>query len=274
MFIPFINRFTCTQYQIQNIITINNKLNIRSILAYINEDPSNFKKNYKINKRLSSHIYNSKIALKLSSLNINNDYEQALCMSSDIVEEAIKKNNSIIIDAEYHSIQDDICSITDRLMQKYNKNKINIFKTYQMYRPDYYEIFKEDLLKERDYKIGFKLVRGAYLNEEKGQEWIATTKRETDDNYNGCILMFNEYNKHDKLICATHNEKSCYLASSLNNKDIEYAQLMGMSNNLTQKLSSKNTVYKYIPFGSIHETIPYLTRRISENISFTKYLFK
>ena len=54
-------------------------------------------------------------------------------LSSDIIEEAIK-NNSVIIDAEYR-IQDNICSITDRLMKKYNKNKINVFKTYQMYRP-------------------------------------------------------------------------------------------------------------------------------------------
>ena len=143
-----------------------------------------------------------------------------------------------------------------------------------MYRPDYYEIFKEDLLKERNYKIGFKLVRGAYLNEEIKGGWIAKSKKETDDNYNGSILMFNEYNKKDNLICATHNEKSCYLAATLNNENIEFAQLMGMSNNLTQKLSSKNTVYKYIPFGNLYETMPYLTRRLYENIDFTKYIFK
>ena len=48
-------------------------------------------------------------------------------------------------------------------------------------------------------------------------------------------------------------------------ENIEFAQLMGMSDKLSEKLSKKHTVYKYIPYGDFYDTLPYLIRRLYEN---------
>ena len=53
----------------------------------------------------------------------------------------------------------------------YNKNvEIPlVYKTYQMYRKDSFQILKEDITGNRktDVKLGIKMVLGAYYNEDK-----------------------------------------------------------------------------------------------------------
>ena len=72
-------------------------------------------------------------------------------------------------------------------------------------------------------------------------------------------------------MCATHNKKSISyaidLSKSLNLKQkIEFAQLMGMSDNLSQKLVNDGfKTYKYLPYGNLNESLPYLIRRLYEN---------
>ena len=92
-------------------------------------------------------------------------------------------------------------------------------------------------------------------------------------------FLFKNCNENDRVILATHNHNSCDFAikneNILKNKDIlSFAQLMGMGNNLSSKLSKTNTVYKYIPFGNFYESIPYLLRRLYENKDSIKYLIK
>jgi proline dehydrogenase len=78
------------------------------------------------------------------------------------------------------------------------------------------------------------------------------------------------------LLCATHNEESIYLSDSLDkNGNVEYAQLMGMSDKLSKKLSEENkVVYKYLPYGHLNETLPYLVRRLYENYPMVLNIFK
>ena len=80
-------------------------------------------------------------------------------------------------------------------------------------------------------------------------------------------------------MCATHNENSINYCNKLlendnNSVNIEYAQLMGMSDNLSNSLAQTYKVYKYIPFGNLYETIPYITRRLYENYSILQYIWK
>lgn len=274
MTLPIINRFTCTKSQLNGFINKFTSKGIFSIIGYINENPKDFRKNFKENKNIVSSLNNNIIAIKLSSLNITNDYNGALEMAKDICQTAIKNNNRIVVDAEYNSIQENITSITDILLKTFNKNEINVYKTYQMYRNDQYEIYRDDLLENNNYMIGFKIVRGAYFNEENNNIWMNKTQQETDNNYNNAIKLFVENNKYNKLICATHNEYSIDYAMSFNNPNIQYAQLMGMSDKLTDRIKHNNTVYKYIPYGPVTDTFPYLVRRLYENLDFSKYLFR
>ena len=79
-----------------------------------------------------------------------------------ICEKAREINTPIFIDAEESWIQDAIDHIVLDLMKKYNKEKVLIYNTLQMYRNDRIK-YLNDLIntaKENRFKIGLKLVRG------------------------------------------------------------------------------------------------------------------
>ena len=55
----------------------------------------------------------------------------------------------------------------------------------------------------------------------------------------------------------------------------EFAQLMGMSNNLSRSLAAQGfKTYKYLPYGNLKESIPYLLRRLHENYPMIMNIFK
>ncbi|MDA9673876.1 proline dehydrogenase family protein [bacterium] len=234
----------CNEHQLmQTIQSINNK-NMRPIIAYVNEDKSNIENNYYKLKDIIKTYPNNYIAIKLSSLNIAENYNKSLEYSNDLANEAIKNNSKILIDAENYTIQNKINDVTNRLLQEHNKESVNIYKTYQMYRIDMFDQLVKDLTGNRDYHIGCQLVRGAYYNQDYKYNILYSKLEDTHYNYNRTIEMFfNKSKSNDILMCSTHNEKSInYCLKLLENKEnkVEFAHLMGMSDN--------QTVFKYIPF--------------------------
>ena len=138
-------------------------------------------------------------------------------------------------------------------------------------------MYRKNSLKELDNdiknfdKIGIKLVRGAYYNNNDTE--LFTNKKDTDYNYNNGI----EYliNKNiENVVLATHNNSSIDYSLSLNAKNnIMYAQLLGMGDNISNYLVEKNKkVFKYVPYGNILELYPYLLRRLYENMYMIKHL--
>ena len=266
MRIPIVNRFTCSPNQLNFFIKNLKNKNFIPILDYANENYQDYDRNiFEINK-LIKKFPNNYIALKLSSLNIKNDVDFALKNADNMIIKAKEQNTKILIDAEDYLIQNEINNITDILLKKHNKDQVNIFKTYQLYRNDILPILERDLL-NKNFKLGCKLVRGAYLNQDSKYGILFNNINDTHDNYNNGIKKFIELNKEgDKLICATHNSDSIELALKFNKNNIEFAQLMGMSDNLSTKLVNNNKiVYKYLPYGNFKETLPYLIRRLYEN---------
>ena len=77
-----------------------------------------------------------------------------------------------------------------------------------------------------------------------------------------------------EMMIATHNresiEKSVNLMNELglepNDDSIHFAQLYGMSDNLTFTLGKHGyNAYKYLPYGDVDDVLPYLIRRAQEN---------
>ncbi len=75
-------------------------------------------------------------------------------------------------------------------------------------------------------------------------------------------------------MCATHNQLSIEKAIAAMNKfgvdrsksTICFAQLYGMKDNLSFNLGKHGyRAYKYVPYGEVHEVMPYLLRRAREN---------
>ena len=47
-----------------------------------------------------------------------------------------------------------------------------------------------------------------------------------------------------------------------------------MSDKQSHQLSKNYTVYKYLPYGNLLDTLPYLIRRLYENYPTARYLLK
>jgi len=259
-----------------NIGKKNIKLGVIPIINYITENSKhNFNNVLNQYTNLLNYIDNSyMIALKLSSLNFN---KFAAYSIADICKQ---KNIKLIIDAEEDKNIEQYRNIVNIMIRKYNisySNNFTVIKTYQMYRKDSLLELYDDIKYFNNSNCFFssKLVRGAYYNSEYKEGHLFNKKEDTDNNYNLGIIKCNE-NKTFNNIIASHNIKSIELAKKLNNNNkFIIANLMGMNENYMKKLNNSNTKRAiYIPYGPYKEMIPYLTRRLYENIDQIKYIYK
>jgi proline dehydrogenase len=160
-----------------------------------------------------------------------------------------------------------------------------VYTTVQLYRKDRLQYLKDTFAKAEanGYKLGVKLVRGAYLEKEreraKDQGYpspIHDTKAETDRDYDLALeFCINNYpNIH--FVAGTHNETSSQRLIDLmaekqlpaNDSIVFFSQLYGMSDNISFNLAASNyNVVKYVPYGPILDVMPYLIRRAEENTS-------
>ena len=86
-----------------------------------------------------------------------------------------------------------------------------------------------------------------------------------------CYKNNNKYN-----ILATHNIESIDGALKLNKRNniFKIAHLMGMNERNMRKYEGKINIGTYVPYGPYKEMIPYLLRRLYENIDSLKYILK
>ena len=204
---------------------------------------------------------------------------QQLCEAGD------KKNVGILIDAEETWIQDPVDALTILMMNVFNKNKPVIYNTLQLYRHDRLQFLKDSYAaaEERDFTLGVKLVRGAYMEKERNRAAamsyaspIQPDKESCDNDYNAAIEFCIDHLDKISVIVASHNEYSNLFTTQLldkkrlphNHPYVHFSQLYGMSDNITFNLAKSGcSVSKYLPFGPIKDVIPYLMRRAQENSS-------
>lgn len=192
---------------------------------------------------------------------------------------------SLLIDSEQSWMQDAADTLCEEMMVKYNKERPIVFNTLQCYRWDRLDYLKDQHKKAKagGYKLGFKVVRGAYLEAENERAIennyptpICSSKKATDDNFNEVMSYILDNLDDIWLFLGTHNEESTYLAMEIiQNKNIDikdhrvwFGQLYGMSDHITFNLGELGyNVAKYIPFGPVKDVMPYLIRRAEENTS-------
>ncbi len=197
---------------------------------------------------------------------------------------AKKKDVPVLIDAEESWMQDAADWLIEDLMEMYNKDKAIIFNTLQMYRHDRLDYLKKLKAKanEKDFYIGMKVVRGAYMEKERERAAemgypspICKDKQATDENYDAAINYMMEQPKM-AVFAGTHNENSSYLLMELADKykidktdtRMWFGQLFGMSDHISYNLAKEGyNVAKYLPFGPVRDVMPYLIRRAEENTS-------
>ncbi len=204
----------------------------------------------------------------------------------DVVCKKAKESDiAILIDSEESWMQDAADALVTTLMQRYNTEKPIVYNTLQMYRHDRLEFLKNEhqKAKEGNYYLGYKLVRGAYMEKENDRAKekgytspICINKSATDKNFDAGLKYIIDNLDSISLFAGTHNEKSSYLlmelmaSKNLENNDnrVWFGQLYGMSDHISFNLANKGyNVAKYIPFGPVKDVMPYLIRRAEENTS-------
>lgn len=198
---------------------------------------------------------------------------------------AYQNSVSVLIDAEETWIQKPIDELTMDMMNKYNRESAVVFYTFQMYCHAMLEKLKSlhKDAQEKGYRLGAKLVRGAYMEKERDraekmsyEDPIQPSKEATDNDYNAAMKYCIDNIHEIGLFSGTHNENSNYLLTHYmdeagmkpNDQRVFFAQLYGMSDHISFNLADAGyNVIKYVPYGPLKATIPYLIRRAQENTS-------
>lgn len=213
------------------------------------------------------------------------EWDKAKARVEELCEYAHSLEQPVFIDAEESWIQDAIDALATEMMEKYNKEKPIIYNTIQLYRHDRLEFLKKsrEAAKAGGYLLAVKLVRGAYMEKERerAEEMdypspIQPNKEATDRDFNAALEYCIENVEGVAFVAGTHNEESIQRLAQLMHKHnlepahphINFSQLYGMSDNLSYILAKNGyCVSKYVPYGPVKDTIPYLIRRAQENTS-------
>ncbi|WP_378188423.1 proline dehydrogenase family protein [Aquimarina sp. W85] len=213
------------------------------------------------------------------------EWERIVARFEKVCQKAYDYDIALLIDGEESWMQGAADELVGNLMRKFNKEKAIVYNTLQLYRHDRFEYLLKlhEESKAYGFKIGMKIVRGAYMEKEieRAQEKgypspICESKEATDTNFNLALQYILEHNKDISVFIGTHNEKSSYLALNLmkelgiekNDPNVWLGQLYGMSDHISFNLANEGyNVAKYLPFGPVRDVMPYLIRRAEENTS-------
>lgn len=206
----------------------------------------------------SRHLINalppgrSSFALKFTSFGSRECVEGAMESIDALVENAKQRDIPVCIDAEDVLYQDECLE----LMRRHNTSECaRVYATYQMYRrAAIHELLDHAAIAKREgFKLGAKLVRGAYLGKQRD---LFDTKDDVDHEFNKG-MAYALVCPHVHTILATHNRTSIRIAKNrYKDYDYEIAQLMGME--------TPDATAVYVPTGSLFELSPYLLRRLQE----------
>jgi len=226
---------------------------------------------------------------KSAQLTLNNieekEWDRTLERIKICCEKAKELNVRILIDAEESWFQPAIDEISEYLMEQFNKESTLVFTTLQMYRKDRLGYLKKlcERAKGKGFKVGIKLVRGAYIEKEKNRAKelgysspICDSKEKTNISFNAAIDYILPRIKFCNLFLGTHNESSVLRVTrwmvlnglKKNYSLIWFSQLYGMADHISFNLAAEGyRVVKYVPYGPVKKVIPYLIRRAEENTS-------
>ncbi len=211
---------------------------------------------------------------------------------SDICKQAGEGGTPIYIDAEESWIQGAIDDLAEEMMLTFNRKKAVVFTTLQLYRTDRVDYFKQLIENARHnaFLLGVKIVRGAYMEQERERAGrrgypspIHPDKPATDRAFDEALHLFMDHIDEVEICVGTHNETSCKLLAdfmakrgiSNDHPHVYFSQLYGMSDHISYRLADAGyNVTKYLPFGPVASTLPYLARRAEENTAIAGQMSK
>jgi len=210
-----------------------------------------------------------------------------------IFQYAKSQNVRVMIDAEQSYFQPAIHRLAMEMMRRYNTDRAIVFNTYQNYMKKAYKTIVLDLeqAKRQNFYFGAKLVRGAYMEQERARAALLGYKDPINPTYEATSEMYHKVldecltriqalklsgqdSQKIGIMVASHNEDTVkYAVKRMKQLDLDpqervlcFAQLLGMCDQITFPLGQAGySVYKYVPYGPVNEVLPYLSRRANEN---------
>lgn len=209
-------------------------------------------------------------------------------------DKARKFGCGLVIDAEEYSMCRAVDLLSLELQRLFNDRfdgvlkgcrGAHVYMTFQMYLRDAEKRWNDvfNVSKQEGFVLGVKAVRGAYLEHERR---VAAENGRTSPVWDDASETHHAFDRavqrsiqhiadgKQALIVATHNEESlqgAFKAARDAKVDkqspcLHMAQLQGMRDSLTfaAKEAGFNAL-KYVPFGPVGKTLPYLLRRLEEN---------
>ncbi|XP_013420751.1 hydroxyproline dehydrogenase isoform X2 [Lingula anatina] len=202
---------------------------------------------------------------------------------------AQRKGVYILVDAEYTHMNPGISLAALAMMLNFNKDIPLIWNTYQCYLKEAYNAITADYatIMDKGLCFGAKIVRGAYINceEEYAKRQgvpnpVCDSYKDTSSSYNRVVetMLHNISHCGEKcnIIVASHNEESVRkaiqgmekLGIARDSGLVYFGQLLGMCDQVSYPLGQAGyQIYKSLPYGTVEETLPYLSRRAQENKS-------
>lgn len=130
------------------------------------------------------------------------------------------------------------------------------------------------------FNLGVKLIRGAYMLEERAlaaeqgvESPVWDTLEDTHKCYNDSMAhIIDNLEENSMLFIASHNAESVDIAkdhivkNKFDDDRVRFGQLKGFSDQITGVIAEENfKVYKYLPYGPTEKVMPYLIRRGQES---------
>lgn len=202
-----------------------------------------------------------------------------------LAETAEKHGVRLMVDAEQTYMQPAIDFLVLRAQRKFNREWPVVYNTIQCYLKDAHSRLWLDLERSRreDFALGIKAVRGAYMVQEaaRAEELgyknpIHRSIEDTHTCYDRVVADCLDTHPRTHIMVATHNEASIQHAVARMNErglppnatGVDFGQLLGMCDHVSFQLGRHGyNVHKYLPYGPVHEVVPYLIRRAEENSS-------
>ena len=206
---------------------------------------------------ISKHKLNSNLSVKLTMLGLILDYDFCLSLFTEIMQHAKELNNFVRIDMEDSSVTDS----TLKIYEDIRKNFDNVGIAIQAYL----RRSEDDVLKLTKMNANFRLCKGIYIEPE-----AIAFKKGSEIRNNFLKLIRIALEKKSYCGIATHDDfvidgsKKQISELGLNKEDYEFQMLLGVRENLRDKLVSDGHKMKiYVPFGE--RWYEYSIRRFKEN---------